>query len=112
MLSHSNTELVFVYGILRPCNGNKDGKLIEENVSINGYMIDLGAFPAVITLNSTEMVVGDVLEISKEELARYDLIEGVPALYTREELFLEGIGNVWIYIYNQNITEWRDRHAK
>ena len=60
-------------------------------------LIDLGPFPALLEGGETP-VSGEVYEVSEEHLARLDLFEGVPRLYRRIALRLDGGGGVDGYV--------------
>jgi gamma-glutamylcyclotransferase (GGCT)/AIG2-like uncharacterized protein YtfP len=83
---------LFVYGTLMTGKGKKD--------HVGGYLWDLGAFPALTTLNGTAIQVpGEVIEVTPTELANYDIYEGVPHLYRREKTKTFTGEEVWVYVW-------------
>jgi len=101
-----STNKLFAYGILK-----ERGNVLYRNVRINADMYDLGGFPAITNLYTYDSALGNVLEVTEEELDNYDRIEGVDlehpleGLYRRDAIFIPEINEeVWIYVYNQIIS--------
>ena len=103
------TESLFVYGTLKPGFGNH--RRIAHHVqsaspaTIQGILVDLGAFPALIRGNGRDR--GILLAIDPQALTITDLIEGFRAnnreqsFYVRErvEVDLAGgeVAEAWTY---------------
>ena len=84
-------KLLAVYGTLR----GKENILKTER--LEGFeMFSLGGFPMIIP-NDNESVVIDIMNITDDELRRYDRYESVPNLYTRE-IVKTSLGNTYIYV--------------
>lgn len=98
--------LVFVYGTLKRNHYNHEvmkqakGIHIKDAVTAPEYtMLNLGAFPAVLTRGDTA-ISGEVYEV--DNLDRLDQLEGYPTLYDRIQIQLEGIDKpVWIYVMHE-----------
>lgn len=87
MQQQDKTELpLFVYGSLKRGYGAYGRYLANETFVdcgvINGTLVDLGAYPGFIQ-KGTDLVKGEVFEISKKTLAQIDRYEGAPSLYER-----------------------------
>jgi gamma-glutamylcyclotransferase (GGCT)/AIG2-like uncharacterized protein YtfP len=68
-------------------------------------MVDLGAFPGVIREPKLSQIRGEAWEVPEEAFQYLDGVEGVPDLYTREEVDIINLIDVgrtkaYIYIYN------------
>ncbi|NOX60808.1 MAG: hypothetical protein GXP42_02500 [Chloroflexi bacterium] len=116
-------ELLFVYGTLRPPNGDvlvEDARffpLIEPWVRgwtparLEGAVLyDLGAFPAARPGRGA--IVGDLLRVEEEALAETDRIEGHPDFFYRERVRVkteEGEEESWIYWAPESLVEGRSR---
>ena len=65
-------------------------------------MWDVGQFPC-IKLGGSEVVTGQLIDVTSRDLEKLDRYEGVPILYTRETTVAYKIGDnspgeeVWIY---------------
>ncbi len=103
-------ELLFVYGTLMPGHGNY--RRIADHVhsarpgTIQGILVDLGAFPALI--HGEGIVKGMVLAVDPEALRITDFIEGYHvdggcSLYVREKVEVDlgdgDIVNAWTYFF-------------
>ena len=84
---------LFVYGTLLP--GEANHRLIDQHIrsarpaTIEGVLVDLGAFPALIPGDG--IVKGMLLELASEAMAITDRLEGVHpgddhSLYVRKEI--------------------------
>lgn len=82
------TELVFVYGTLKKGFGNHrllaKAKFIAPAFIINGKMIDLGAFPAV--MEGDMDIEGEIYAVDENTLASLDRLEGHPTFYERKQI--------------------------
>jgi len=105
-----NTTWLFVYGTLRPGQANFSSieKLVvaHQPATIEGELIDLGAFPALVPGHG--IVVGDLLTLQPEALEITDRIEGYQPehpsnLYDRREVVVtltDGtIERAWTYFF-------------
>lgn len=84
---HEMTELpLFVYGSLKRGYGANARYLQSEKFVdcgvINGTLVNLGAFPGFIQ-KGTDLVKGELYELSKQALASVDRYEGNGSLYDR-----------------------------
>lgn len=107
---------VFVYGTLMTGFGNHsrlldhDGARYEgkARTAVNARLGDVGAFPAVTELRKGSCpVVGEVYTVDDDTLARLDMLEGVPSLYTRQQVEVldeddDSMGLAWIYVWGRD----------
>ena len=101
---------VAVYGTLK-----KGGRLSNamSNVEFLGaetlshfQMFNLGWFPGIKrSRNFMDTIKVEVYETNEDHLARLDVIEGVPHLYTRSTTFLEDGSECFIYTYNRETSD-------
>ncbi len=106
----NETCQLFVYGTLKPGYGNF--RAIESHVisiqsaSLQGILVDLGAFPAMLHGDGT--VEGVLLEIEKEAIRITDHIEGYSrdrdhCLYLREKVSVtledQSTIDAWTYFF-------------
>ena len=95
---------LFVYGTLKQGHGNhkyflSKAKLLGKFITPPKYtMYSLGGFPGVIDAGETS-IHGEVYEVTDEEFARIDRLEGYPSMYTRKQIDTD-YGKAWIYIWN------------
>ena len=68
-------------------------------------LYDLCAYPGLVRCESNgQSIEGELYEIDAEILPRLDAVEGVPDLYRREEIELQGVpGRVVTYIYQRSV---------
>lgn len=103
---------VFVYGSLLSGMGNhgllKDAVFVGKTTSPPEFlMIDIGYFPGVIEHDKGMPIVGEVYEVTDEQLNRLDILEGYRSsnpeggLYNRREIDTE-FGKALIYVYNNH----------
>ena len=92
--------LVFVYGSLK--RGYPNHRLLGEALFLGPHvtkdcytMTDLGYYPAV-SLHGTTSIHGEVYEVTTDELATLDVLEGVPDYYHRI-LIPTSYGEAWMY---------------
>lgn len=95
-------QLVFVYGTLKTGYGNHDRLLAGKSkyigaCSIPGILLHLRAFPGLIK-HPLCRVHGEVYEVSWETIARLDILEGTPTLYTRQQVKTP-LGTCWTYYW-------------
>lgn len=117
---------LFVYGTLLTGERNWSWAL-NPQVGISDYLhgavlYNLGAFPGIkLSDNEDDIVIGEVFEITEEQLKRIDRLEGYfpknpQSLYTRVSLVLESDTPAYTYVYNGTIEpfkriesgNWRD----
>ena len=99
----TDNKYVFVYGSLRKGKGLSgvmsialdDLGVYKSKPKYNMY--NLGAFPC-ITKNGNTSIVGEVYEIDSNLEKRLDAIEGVPTLYIKDDIELEGFDKP-VYAY-------------
>ena len=99
---------VFVYGTLRRNEVNHN--LLEQarycgtcTTQPHYKMVNLGAYPGVVKRGDTS-VEGEVYEVSVQQLADLDRLEGYPHAYTREVIATPW-GKAWIYLYRGNLKD-------
>ena len=115
---------VFVYGTLKRGGRlsahmyRRDSLFISE-ASLQGFaMYDAGWFPAISRFQGGQ-VKGEIWKVDEETLKDIDGVEGVPALYRREEVRVEidrkakgypgREEKVWTYIWNRDDFHESDR---
>lgn len=95
MINDKDEYSVFVYGTLRPKDG--EGNYIPSTHRLWGYaMYNYGAFPYIEKSDyGNDYVVGNIMEVSEEQLKQLDYYEGVPSnLYYRAVEDVEQEGGV------------------
>ena len=99
-------QKVFVYGSLRkgfglsPVLSSSD--YIETVKTKPKYtMYSLGAFPCIVKGGKTA-IVGEIYSVSEEVERRLDMIEGVPQLYQKGKVEIDGYDNVIAYFMKKN----------
>ncbi|MEP7342506.1 MAG: acetylornithine/succinylornithine family transaminase [Acidobacteriota bacterium] len=122
------SEYLFVYGTLQPAAAPPEVKDIVGrwrrvgSATALGQLYDLGEYPgAVLDANTSTRIVGEVYELPKDPavLATLDEYEGYDADAPAESLFQRvktevklaegGKKQVWIYVYNRDVTEQKPR---
>jgi gamma-glutamylcyclotransferase (GGCT)/AIG2-like uncharacterized protein YtfP len=95
---------VFVYGTLM--QGEHNAGLLDGSEYLGGAhtgpdfrLLNLGYYPAAIEEGQTE-IVGELYQVDRATLERLDRLEGVPHLYRREKVELDGGETAWIYLIN------------
>jgi len=126
----ANTHNVFVYGTLRPGHGNN--RLLSNAVHIgqavtnpadtyNMFLSHLdGGIPFVVRRSVEEnlhtpvsdIIVGDLYQVTDEELRRLDALESHPNWYCREEVNIKvavGDGHLsttaWMYLLPKHLLD-------
>ena len=99
---------LFVYGTLQ--RGQRNHRLLADQRFVGpaatgpGYrLFDLGAYPGLVRDGRGSGVRGELFEVSECCLDELDDFEGVPDLFTREEVGLAGGGWAWVYLYNRPV---------
>lgn len=101
---------IFVYGTLKT-GGYFWKRALAPKVgvvdAISGFdLYDLGSFPAMVKAKTDKPVVhGEVFsEVDDATLAMLDRIEGVPMLYSRDEVITHEGEKCWVYHMNKKPT--------
>jgi len=102
--------ILFVYGTLKRGERNHhliaDQLFIGEAVTAARYRVfDLGPHPGLIREANGLAVCGDLFAVSDRCLAALDDFEGVPELFVRELIEVEGHEEVWAYFWNRPVPE-------
>ena len=101
MHDQQNENLVFVYGTLR--QGGRYHHLLEQATFLGAaktspryVLVDVGSYPAMLK-NGTQAIHGEVYRVHEHTLKELDILEGVPELYTREQIHLSDGTVAWVY---------------
>jgi len=93
-------ELVFVYGTLKRGQANHhwlSGAPWRGEIVLAGLVLhDLGPFPMAVEGEGT--VRGELYAVDAAGLARLDVLEGYPRLYTRQTRPLPDGRRAWVYV--------------
>lgn len=122
------SEYLFVYGTLQPASAPPEIKEIVGrwrrvgSATALGQLYDLGEYPgAVLDAGTSTRIIGEVFELPKDPavLATLDEYEGFDADAPQDSLFQRvktevklaegGKQEVWIYVYNRNVSEQTPR---
>ncbi|MCE2803599.1 MAG: gamma-glutamylcyclotransferase [Gemmataceae bacterium] len=102
-----NRTRLFVYGTLKQGFGSHsllDGAeyLGPCSTGPGHFLLDCGNYPGMVRLAGSKAVQGELYLVDAATLARLDEHEGVPTLYTRESIELEGVeGEAEAYFYRR-----------
>lgn len=97
----SKLNRIFVYGTLRDRLPT-----IQTNDQIAATAIDLGSYPAIISLGGPSLI-GDVVEVDNATLDYLDRYEGVDrGLYKRVTTTTEAGHEVMVYVWAKVLAEW------
>jgi gamma-glutamylcyclotransferase (GGCT)/AIG2-like uncharacterized protein YtfP len=98
-------QLVFVYGTLR--TGEENHALLTGSVNLGMAttagkftMLDMGDYPAVIN-HGNHAIVGEVYMVSRETMAKLDVLEEYPDYYQRM-MISTPYGDAWIYVLEKS----------
>jgi len=103
---------VFVYGTLRVGGGNHARLLARLPLAtiiaeLPYRMVSLGGFPGLIPSEVTEngpkmyQITGELYNVTKDEFASLDRLEGYPTFYNRIQFPLQEFGidnSAWVYV--------------
>lgn len=98
--------VLFVYGTLKRGARNHgllaDQRFLGVATTAPKYRVfDLGPFPGLVRDNATGLSVhGELFAVSECALGELDDFEGVPDLFTRERIEVDGRADVWAYFAN------------
>lgn len=97
-------QRIFVYGTLKKGYGNHSHYLKEckelGQARIEGLMFHLGGFPAINLTERFSSILGEVYEVTWDNILSLDQLEGVGHnFYDRIEAKVEPHGIVWTYIF-------------
>jgi gamma-glutamylaminecyclotransferase len=101
--------LLFVYGTLKRGGVNdhllRDQDFIGEATTAPRYRVfDLGPYPGLVRDDASGLAVqGELFAVSDCCLAELDDFEGVPELFTRDRIEVDGFEEVWAYCWNQPV---------
>jgi len=96
---------VAVYGTLR---GMTLGTPIQMDDQITGLVVDLGSYPALVTMETDLLIEVDVVEVDDETLAQLDKYEGVDTgLYHRANTVTLAGHEVIVYKFNRVVSSWK-----
>jgi len=88
------SEIIYVYGTLRPGEG--------ELFKVKGLLYDMGWYPAILLGGSKDVICEKIVV---NDIARVDAYEGYSHSYPEESLYIrEPHLDGWIYRYNQKLS--------
>jgi gamma-glutamylaminecyclotransferase len=102
-----STHLVFTYGTLKRGYGNHrlltDARFVNHAMTYAPFHVVCVGFPVAFKSGpDMRRVIGEVYEVTDEQLARLDQLEGVPRHYQRERVRVAYLGagsqTVWMYV--------------
>jgi gamma-glutamylcyclotransferase (GGCT)/AIG2-like uncharacterized protein YtfP len=122
MVQNSQKCLLFAYGLLLPSQKPPRSLSSHWPDAVQGLLYDLGDFPAAVQIASEpgaankNWILGETLEIDRDELETLDEFEGVDDAEFVRRLVTTKEGYIaYIYEYNRPIpgglkpiTRWRD----
>ena len=105
---------VFVYGSLKRSNAlniilrKADAEFVSfDRIEIDGYMVDMGMFPAIVKKGDVTTIFGEVWLIDEEALAAIDYAEGHPKFFTREKIVTKETElRCWVYTLTEEAAEY------
>ena len=106
---------LFVYGTLK--RGQSSHRLLAGQELIAAArtlpryrLYDNGRYPCLVADEVTGVAVqGEVWSVNDATLQRLDEWEGVPTLYRRQALAIEGFAEpVWGYVFQGDVADYRD----
>lgn len=106
---------VFTYGSLKRGQRNnillRDSVFVQEAVTEPKYRLyDCGSYPCMVKdERNGQAIQGEVWDVDEDTLRRLDRLEGVPWLYQREAVALQGVEYpVIAYYYQEDIRDLAD----
>lgn len=104
MHRRNGPQKVFVYGTLKKGFHNHKHFLANckelGEASIEGYMFHLGGCPAINLSEAFSRILGEVYEVTWDEILAMDMLEGVGRnFYDRIEAKVIPHGTVWMYVF-------------
>lgn len=100
---------IFTYGTLK--KGFRAHNLLTDSHFLCSvkthpryHIYEIGGFPGMVVGNDDGGVQGELYEVSDEVIEALDGYEGVPDLFTREQIELESGTIVWAYIFARSVT--------
>lgn len=115
LLDSKVKNLIFVYGSLK--SGHYNNRIIENEEFVSEattkplYRLwNLGSYPGLtIDTETGKAIKGELWRVSPEAMVRLDRLEGVPTLYRREYIKIEGVKEeVQGYIFNRDVTSYKE----
>ncbi|MDH4120503.1 MAG: gamma-glutamylcyclotransferase [Deltaproteobacteria bacterium] len=102
---------IFVYGsLMRGMSNHRliaKGRFVQEDLTPPHYtLVDLGAYPAVITRGTTA-VYGELYEVDEDILRNLDRLEGHPDFYRRTPIQLASSHSAEIYLLNLKLPSYK-----
>jgi gamma-glutamylaminecyclotransferase len=99
---------VFVYGTLKEGHGNHN-RILKSAIGlgdgeIEGIMFHKGGFPALSLFEKWGTIKGEVYQVTDEELAMMDRLEGHPTWYRRISVDIAPWGSVQTYIFPNELA--------
>lgn len=98
-------HFVAVYGSLKKGFYNHD--LLASARYIGDYrteakytMLNLEYFPGLLDKGSSEIHV-EIYEITQFQLDQLDELEGHPGFFRRDQRYINGFGNAWLYLLGE-----------
>ena len=103
--------VLFVYGTLK--RGARNHRLLADQVFLGAAttaaryrVVDLGPYPGLVRDAAGGVAVhGELYAVSGCCLAELDDFEGVPELFTRELVEVDGRSGVWAYFWNGPVPD-------
>lgn len=106
---------IFVYGTLKKggCNNFllKNDEFLREVVTRPIYRLyDNGSYPMLIEdSKSGKAIQGELWSVSKATVARLDRLEGVPHLYQRKNIEIDGESDcIEGYVYQRSVSHYQE----
>lgn len=101
----STPTILFVYGTLK--RGGRNHRLLADQPYLGDAVtgpryrvLDLGPYPGLVRADPGLTVRGELFAVSDCCLDELDDFEGVPELFTRERIEVDGRSGVWAYFWN------------
>lgn len=103
--------ILFVYGTLK--RGERNHRLLADQRFLGAAttapryrVIDLGPYPGLVRDESAGLAVhGELFAVDECALGELDDFEGVPGLFVRELIEIDGRTDVWAYFLNTPVPD-------